>query len=109
MLVVEDDPSTSNALRQLLRACGYHVQTVGTVASALVAIDDSFDSVILDLMLPDGDGSEVLRKIRASGLKARVCITTGMSTGPWLDRVRALGADHILRKPIDMSELLEKL
>jgi DNA-binding response OmpR family regulator len=109
ILVVEDDATTSNALRQLLTVCGYQVSIVGTVAAAKQAIDESIDAVVLDLMLPDGDGGEVLRMIRSAGLPARVCVTTGVSSPQWLDRVRALGADHILQKPIDLSDLLEKL
>ena len=53
--------------------------------------------------------SQVLRKIRQSGLQSRVCVTTGVGSLAWLDRVRALGADHILQKPIDLSDLLEKI
>jgi DNA-binding response OmpR family regulator len=109
VLVVEDDPNSCNALRLLLSACGFQVVTAGTVASARNAIDDSFDSVILDLMLPDGDGAEVLSKVRADGLKARVYVTTGVNNPAWLERVHTLGADCILKKPIDMSDLLEKL
>jgi DNA-binding response OmpR family regulator len=108
-LLVEDDASTSNALRQLLTAYGYQVAVVGTVAAAVAAVDDSIYAVILDLMLPDGDGADVLRKIRAAGYKARVCITTGVSSPMWLDRVQALAPDCILQKPIDLAQLLEKL
>jgi DNA-binding response OmpR family regulator len=103
LLVVDDDPSTVNALRSLLRASGHEVITASTVAEAISAIDASIDSVILDLMLPDGDGSEVLRRMRSAGLKARVCVTTGVSSPAWLSRVNQLGADCIL------AELLEKL
>jgi DNA-binding response OmpR family regulator len=109
ILLVEDDRSTSNALRQLLTAYGYQVLIVGTVADAIAAIDDSLWGVILDLMLPDGDGAEVLRKIRSMGAKTRVCITTGVSSPVWLQRVQALSPDCILQKPIDLAQLLEKL
>jgi len=109
ILVVEDDASTSNALRQLLTACGYQVVIVGTVAAAQAAVNDSFHAVILDLMLPDGDGADVLLAIRGAGLKARVCVTTGVSTPAWLNRVRSLGAHCILQKPIELSALLDKL
>jgi len=109
ILLVEDDRSTSNALRQLLTAYGYQVAIVGTVAEALAAIDDSLWGVILDLMLPDGDGADVLRKLRSVGSQARVCITTGVSSPVWLQRVQALAPDCILQKPIDLAQLLEKL
>jgi two-component system response regulator QseB len=75
----------------------------------MAVIDGSLHGVVLDLMLPDGDGADVLRKIREEGFKTRVCVTTGVSTPGWLSRVSALGADCILQKPIDLSELLEKL
>jgi DNA-binding response OmpR family regulator len=109
ILLVEDDRSTSKALHQLLTAYGYQVAIVGTVAEALAAIDDSLWGVILDLMLPDGDGADVLRKIRSMGSQTRVCITTGVSSPVWLQRVQALSPDCILQKPIDLAQLLEKL
>ncbi len=109
VLVVDDDASTVNALKSLLRTSGYEVITASTVAGALAMIDASVDGIILDLMLPDGDGAEVLRGVRVAGLNARVCVTTGVSSPAWLNRVTALGADCILRKPIDLSELLQKL
>jgi two-component system OmpR family response regulator len=109
VLVVEDDAVTSNALRQLISAAGHKVVVAGTVAAAIVALDDNVDTVVLDLMLPDGDGAEVLQRIRAAGLKARVCVTTGVSSPGWLMRVQALGVECILQKPIDLAELLEKL
>jgi DNA-binding response OmpR family regulator len=109
VLLVEDDASTSNALHQLLTAYGYQVAVVGTVAAANAAVDESIYAVILDLMLPDGDGGDVLRKIRAAGYKTHVCITTGVSSPLWLERIQALAPDCILQKPIDLAQLLEKL
>ncbi len=109
VLIVEDDLSTTNALRQLLNASGYSVVVVSTVAAAMACVDDTFDSVVLDLMLPDGDGADVLQWIRNKGLRARVCVTTGVSSPAWLMRVTAMGANAVLQKPIDIGDLLDIL
>ena len=61
--------------------------------------------VLLDLMLPDGCGSEVLGRIRQDGLESRVCVITGC-LGPKLDQLRAMGVDHILLKPLNVERLL---
>ncbi len=109
VLVVEDDVTTRNALRSLLRASGHHVTCAGTIAEAMAALSGTVDTIILDLMLPDGDGTEVLRRVRTANLGVRVCVTTGVSSPVWLQRVQELKPDCVLRKPIDLATLLEKL
>jgi DNA-binding response OmpR family regulator len=109
VLVVDDDIISRNALQSLLKAAGHQVSTAGTIAEALVGLDPAIDTVVLDLMLPDGDGTEVLRRIRAAGSKTRVCVTTGVSSQTWLRQVSDLKPECILRKPIDLAELLDKL
>jgi DNA-binding NarL/FixJ family response regulator len=62
--------------------------------------------VILDLMLPDGNGGTVLSAIRAQGLSARVLVTTAVIDSDRLDQVRAMDPEVILQKPIDLPRLL---
>jgi DNA-binding response OmpR family regulator len=94
----------------ILRSCGVEVLVASSVASALVSLRRApIDSVVLDLMLPDGDGSEVLRQIRQQKLQTRVCVVTAASDTHLLDRVKQLNPDSLLHKPIDMDQLLDGL
>ncbi len=104
--MVEDDPTTRNALKSLLRASGHEVTCASTIAEALANLD-KVDSIVLDLMLPDGDGVEVLQRVRSLAMDVKVCVTTGVSSPVWLQRVNALTPDCVLRKPIDLMQLLE--
>jgi two-component system response regulator QseB len=109
ILIVEDDLTSLNALRLILANRGYDVVPAATLAEALRLLDESFTAVILDLMLPDGDGIEILRQVRGSTMSTRVLVTTASSDISRLERVRALRPDKLLRKPIDLSELLRSL
>ena len=66
------------------------------------------DWVLLDLMLPDGCGSDVLRKARSEGVADRVCVITGCAPAK-LEEVRKLGAGRVLTKPLDVERMLEFL
>ena len=95
-------------MTQILRRLGCTVSEAGTVAGAVTQLAQRPDWVLLDLMLPDGCGTEVLRKAREAGGGCRVCVVTGC--GP--DRtaaVKALGPDALLGKPLDVGRLLRVL
>ena len=109
VLVVEDDPSTAHALELLLRHQGYTVQTANSVLEALRHVTTEPDVVLLDLMLPDGDGMGVLEAVRAKGLKTRVVVITGVGDPDYLARVHLLKPEALLRKPVDFSQILEEL
>jgi DNA-binding response OmpR family regulator len=107
LLLVEDDLATSSALRSILGRRGWVVDVAGTLAEALSLLDPQRLPawVMLDLMLPDGDGLTVLRKIRADGLDVKVVVSTAASDRQRLDAVSRLAPDLVLCKPIDLSEL----
>ncbi len=110
MLLVEDDPATAGALHSILSRKGWVVTVAGTLAEALVQIrQPPPDWVVLDLMLPDGDGLALLRKIRSDRLDVRVAVTTGSADGSQLDAVLELGPELFLTKPIDLLDLLNGL
>jgi two-component system response regulator QseB len=109
VLLVEDDPATCVALKMLLGRRGYEVAVATSAAAGCVALDAKPSCVILDLMLPDGSGTKVLRQIRNANLPIRVLVTTGLNDPEELAAVTSLGPDAILRKPIDLAELLAKL
>jgi DNA-binding response OmpR family regulator len=106
--VVEDDRAARRAIKFILKTSGFSVTEAGTVAEAMGALAQRPDWVLLDLMLPDGCGTDVLRKLRAEGPPSRVCVITGC--GPQkLEEVRVLGPDLILKKPLDVEGLLAAL
>lgn len=106
ILLVEDNGSLAEGLSAILRGSGYTVDVVGDGLSAeAAATAQSFDLIILDLNLPEMDGLDVLRSIRARQNQAAVMILT--ARGAPEERVRGLdlGADDYLTKPFDISEL----
>ncbi|HEX4794156.1 MAG TPA: response regulator [Humisphaera sp.] len=110
LLIVEDDGPSRSALRALLSREGWEVVTSVTIAEARAAIAAAApDVVLLDLMLPDGDGAAILSAVRAQNLATRVVVITGVGDPARIERVRQLGPQSILFKPIQMSELLNTI
>lgn len=113
ILVVEDDPSIRLGLEDTLRAKGYEVEVVARGADAVERAESGrFALVILDVMLPDIDGFEVCRRIRAlRGAGARLPVIFLSARGAELDRVRGLelGADDYVTKPFSLMELLARV
>ena len=113
ILVVEDDPSIRMGLEDTLTAKGYEVEVVGRGGDgAERATSGRYDLVVLDVMLPDIDGFEVCRRIRATkGSASRVPVIMLSARGAELDRVRGLelGADDYVTKPFSLMELLARV
>lgn len=109
VLVVEDERKTREAVAEGLRLEGWRVSTAETAREAIESNDhEPFDLVVLDWMLPDGDGIEVLRHVRRLGQSTTVLILSARST--LNDRVIGLdcGADDYLPKPFAFAELLAR-
>lgn len=109
MLVVEDDVVAGKALRTLMKSEGFDVRLATTLASAKLLLECEPDWILLDLMLPDGDGEEILRRIRISPCKTKICIMTGCGDSVRLTAVANLKPDAFLRKPINVPELIRIL
>src|ERR1700690_1676720 len=110
VLLVEDEPRMAALIRRVMTAEHHVVDVAPDGVGALAFIDGSaYDLVILDRMLPDLDGLEVLRLMRARGLKAAVLLLTAL--GSVEERVAGLdaGADDYLAKPFAFSELLARV
>jgi DNA-binding response OmpR family regulator len=110
LLVVEDNRRLSRVMGNLLRENGMVADIVETLAeaNAAMAVAD-YDLVLLDLALPDGDGSVFLRAMRARRQATPVLVAT--ASGDVADRVRVLnlGADDYLIKPFSLDELLARI
>ena len=110
VLVVEDEPDIVTPLVQPLEREGYVVDQATTGQGALSATaNEAYDVVILDLGLPDVDGLEVCRMLRAADYDGAVLILSGRTRE--LDRVVGLdaGADDYVAKPFGLAELLARL
>jgi DNA-binding response OmpR family regulator len=110
LLVVEDNATLAAGLRHNLEYEGHVVDVAHTAAAGLASYRARRpDLVVLDLMLPDGDGFEVLRRLRAGGATAPVLVLTAL--GDETDKVRGLrlGADDYVTKPFGLLELLARV
>lgn len=108
LLILEDDELTRKILARLMARKGWVVEVASTIAEGMDQLDPERgepECLILDLMLPDGDGESVLRRVREDRLQTRVVVTTGLGDHSRLESVRRLGADAVLRKPVDVREL----
>ena len=110
LLIVEDNATLSAALTKGLREDGFSAEAVDTGMAALRRLErQDIDVVILDLGLPDIDGSEVLHQLRTRGINAPVLVLTARDAVA--SRVEALekGADDYLIKPFEYAELLARI
>ncbi len=120
-LVVEDDPGIASGLSQSLRQAGYAVDVCTGVESAWTALRvEPFDAMLLDLGLPDGDGLDLLARLRGAGSPKAGRESLPLSDMPVLimtardgvsDRISGLdsGADDYIVKPFDPKEMLARL
>lgn len=108
VLVVEDEPSTRTMIANYLRGNGYEVIEAGTAAQYHRAVATGVDLVLLDIRLPDADGLELARDLRASSDVGLIFVT---SLKDDVDRILGLeiGADDYITKPVNMRELLARV
>jgi two-component system, OmpR family, response regulator len=110
LLVVDDEKTILELLSGSLRLAGFEVTTATSGTEAVrAAASRRPDLVLLDVMMPDGDGFEALRRMRSAGLELPVIFLTARDEEP--DRVNGfdLGADDYVTKPFSLSELLGRI
>ena len=110
ILVAEDEPGIALGLEDTLRFEGYEVDVVtnGEKASQR-ALEQSFDLILLDVMLPGKDGFEICRELRCSGLQTPIILLTARTVEA--DRVAGLnlGANDYVTKPFSPLELMARV
>ena len=106
ILIVEDSAPTRDLLQRSLEDAGYLVTTASRFETGLrFACEGNFDVAIVDVLLPDGDGLELCREVRSSGVNLPILFLTAL--GEVQDRIAGLdaGGDDYLRKPFAIGEL----
>ena len=110
VLLVEDDAPTAQGIEMMLKSEGYVCDStdMGEDGLEIGKIYD-YDIIILDLMLPDMDGYEVIRRLRASRVETPILILSGLNGLD--DKIKGLGfgADDYLTKPFDKRELIARI
>jgi DNA-binding response OmpR family regulator len=110
ILIVEDEPSLADVMRTYLERERYVVETAATYGEAAdkIAIYD-YDCILLDIMLPDGNGLDLLRELDAAGKRGNVIVIS--AKGSIEDKVLGLelGADDYLAKPFHLAELAARI
>ncbi len=98
ILVVDDDPFASRAFARLVRSAGGTAVLAGTRAAALALFDTEWKGLIVDILLPDGSGLDLIEPARIARPNARVLVVTGSDTPNFANTAHLLGVEYV-RKP----------
>jgi len=109
VLIVEDDTATAKSIETILKAEGFIADTTDLGEDGLeIGKLYDYDLIILDLMLPDIDGFEVLRRLRSARVDTPILILSGLAEPDSKIRGFGIGADDYLTKPFDRRELVAR-
>jgi CheY-like chemotaxis protein len=113
ILVVDDDPATCKMIGRLLEPAGYSVASAGGAREAMQALDQQeFDLVLTDLIMPEGDGFELISAMQRDQSGTRVIAMSGggrVGADTYLTMARGFHVDGLLRKPFTRDQLLNAL
>ena len=112
VLLIDDDSRLTTMVGDYLRRNGFEVDAAGSLAAGRDRLkSSSYDALLLDLMLPDGDGLELTRELRADARTRRLPLLMLTARGEPMDRIVGLeiGADDYLPKPFEPRELLARV
>ena len=112
LLLIDDDQRLSDMVVEYLRHNGYEVDAAGSLAAARQQLQQTaYDALLLDLMLPDGDGLDFTRELRGQARTRRLPLLMLTARGEPMDRILGLeiGADDYLPKPFEPRELLARV
>ena len=112
LLLIDDDTRLTTMVGDYLRGHGFEVDSAGSLKAGRDLLrHGSYDALLLDLMLPDGDGLDLTRELRAEPRTRRLPLLMLTARGEPMDRIVGLeiGADDYLPKPFEPRELLARL
>ncbi|MBY0430195.1 MAG: response regulator, partial [Rhodospirillales bacterium] len=110
VLMVEDDPMMAKGIEAMLRREGMVVDATSLGEDGLeIGKLYDYDIILLDLMLPDMDGYEVLRRLRSAKVSTPVLILSGLTESDKKVKGLGFGADDYLTKPFDSAELIARI
>ena len=110
VLLVEDDPTTSKSIEMMLSSAGMVLDTTDLGEDGLeIGKLYDYDIIVLDLMLPDIDGYEVLRRLRSAKVETPVLILSGLTESEQKVKGLGTGADDYLTKPFNKNELVARI
>ena len=107
ILVVDDEEDVRRLLTESLRREGFQVAAAGSGREALALVqEEPPDLIILDLVMPEMDGIETLRRLRERGVAAKVVVLTAYGTAQQVREAMALGVGEFIGKPFDLDRLI---
>jgi ActR/RegA family two-component response regulator len=110
ILLIDDDQDFLDIMAERLQARGMNVSTTTSPDDALVIIErESFDAIVLDFMMPDMLGLDVLKEIRSKKPELQIILLTGYATMETGLEAMKLGAMSFVEKPVDLDALTEKI
>jgi len=110
VLLVEDDTTTAQSIELMLKSAGMVTDTTGLGEDGLeISRLYDYDIIVLDLMLPDIDGYEFLRRLRAARMETPVLILSGLTESEQKVKGLGTGADDYLTKPFNKDELVARI
>jgi DNA-binding response OmpR family regulator len=112
LLLIDDDARLSSMVGDYLRNSGFEVETAGSLSAGRERLSsEQYDALVLDLMLPDGDGLDLCRELRADARHRHLPLLMLTARGEPMDRIVGLelGADDYLPKPFEPRELLARV
>lgn len=110
VLLVDDEKEFLEALSARMEARGLKVQSVTSGAEALAkATDEDYDAIVLDMLMPEMDGIETLRRLRSANPDVQVILLTGHATVKKGIEAIKIGALDFLEKPAELEDLLDKI
>lgn len=111
VLIVDDEKLLVRTLSNALKEVGYRISVAGSVEQAEkhLAQETAFDLILVDNRLPKGSGIDLIRRLRERSVRSRVILMTAYETPEVKAEARRLKVDRYLKKPFDLTVLMEEI